>query len=230
MKDKELQRVMKLAAKLLGSGKGYHSTGRLEELRGLTERQLRNIKTTGDLVKRGYISLNLEQYMEHVQLPKEEKRANRSRKKSIDRKIKKAKKNTLNPSDFYTTSGETLSVQLSDPATIDSIERMIRDAISYDGYLAKDRKESAHWFVNSAGRALMNLFDNAKTRLPDGEIVERLKREFGSITEAKKLIKSLLLSVYDHVYATWAGGEEARSADFARLASCLGVENAPEFL
>lgn len=229
MKDKEFQRVIKLVARLLGSGKGYHSTGRLDELKNLTAKQLRNIKTTGDLVKRGYVALNLEQYMERVQVPKEEKRARKAQKKRVNRKIGEDQKNGKT-SDFYRMSGETLSVEQSDDAIMSSIDRMIKDAIAYDGHLAKDQKESARWFVNSAGRALSYLFDQAKESLSNGEIVERLKKEFGNIAAAKKLIKSLLLSVYDKVYAVWAGGEAARSADFNRLAKCLGVENTPEFL
>lgn len=249
----ELERVMKMAAKLLGSGKGYHSTGNLESLRNLTERQLRNIKEPGDLVKRGFIYLNLDQYMENVQIPKEGKR-------EVKKKLRKDAKNDT--TGFYSDPGApatVLRIGEQHHASLESILDMIQKAIDYDGHLArKGSSGDGYIFVNAAGREMMAIFERAiaelgpqrmQRRLQESrnireineisngmnddrvikkyaadEIVERLKAEFGSIAEAKRFIKNLLLAVYDDVYATWAGGNEARQADMARLCRTLGFD------
>lgn len=222
----ELRRVMRMAQKFITGDNYLPGSVNPEDL---TERQLRNIRSKKDLVRRNIIKWNQDKFFQE-QGEKEEARRTEKLIKKQQRKQRKAGKT---PSEFYTTKDDlklTLTIDQSAEKTVDSILRMIDDGIAYHGELAKHEDSDGFWFVNSAARALRYLFDAARSQLTDEQIVERLKNEFGSIQAAKKLIKSLILSVYDKVYAVWADGQAARSADFNRLATCLGQTNAPEFM
>lgn len=221
----ELRRVMRMAQKFI-TGDNYLPGSVNPE--NLTERQLRNIRSKKDLVRRNIIKWNQDKFFQE-QGEKEEARMTEKLIKKVQKQRRQAGKA---PSEFYTTKGDrlTITIDQSAEATVESILKMIDDGISYHGELAKHEDSDGFWFVNSAARALRYLFDAARNVMSDKEIVERLKREFGSIKDAKKLIKSLILSVYDKVYAVWADGQAARSADFNRLATCLGQTNAPEFM
>lgn len=221
----ELRRVLRMAQKFI-TGDNYLPGSVNPE--SLTERQLRNIRSKKDLIRRNIIKWDQDKFFQE----QGEKEEARRTEKLIKKHQKKLRKEGKAPSEFYTTKEDsfTLTIDQSAEKTVDSILRMIDDGIAYHGELAKHEDSDGFWFVNSAARALRYLFDAARSVMSDQEIVERLKREFGSIKDAKKLIKSLILSVYDKVYAVWADGQAARSADFNRLATCLGQTNAPEFM
>lgn len=245
----ELRRVMRMAEKFI-TGDVYVA-GKTNPA-DLTERQLRNIRSKNDLIKRGIIKWDVAKWQDY-QGEKEEKR-------KFKKKLKKAAKG--DKSGFYSDPGATgVVLQLGEQhhASLKSILDMIQKAIDYDGHLAKAGSSGdGYIFVNAAGREMMAIFERAiaelgpqrmQRRLQESsdlreineisngmnddrviekyaadEIFERLKAEFGSIAEAKRFIKNLLLSVYDDVYATWAGGNEARQADMARLCRTLGFD------
>lgn len=221
----ELRRVMRMAQKFITGDNYIPGSVNPEDL---TERQLRNIRSKKDLIRRNIITWNQDKFFQEQGEKEEERRTE----KLIKKQQRKQRKAGKEPSEFYTTKQDLMTITIDQSAekTVDSILKMIDDGIAYHGELAKHEDSDGYWFVNSAARALRYLFDAARSVMSDKEIVERLKREFGSIKDAKKLIKSLILSVYDKVYAVWADGQAARSADFNRLATCLGQQNAPEFM
>lgn len=245
----ELRRVMRVAEKFI-TGDVYVA-GKTNPA-DLTERQLRNIRSKNDLIKRGIIKWDVAKWQDY----QGEKEENRKFKK----KLKKAAKG--DKSGFYSdhaAPGSVLQLGEQHHASLKSILDMIQKAIDYDGHLAKAGSSGdGYIFVNAAGREMMAIFERAiaelgpqrmQRRLQESrdlreineisngmnddrviekyaadEIFDRLKAEFGSIAEAKRFIKNLLLAVYDDVYATWAGGNEARQADMARLCRTLGFD------
>lgn len=246
---KELRRVMRMAEKFI-TGDVYVA-GKVNPA-DLTERQLRNIRTKNDLIKRNIIQWDIAKWQEY-QGEKEEKR-------KVKKALKKAAKGDR--TGFYSDPGSPafiLRIGEQHHASLKSILDMIQKAIEYDGHLARTGSSGdGYILVNAAGREMMAIFERAiaelgpqrmERRLRESrdlreineisngmhdekviekyaadEIFERLKAEFGSIAEAKRFIKKLLLAVYDEVYAKWAGGDGARQADMARLCRTLGFD------
>lgn len=245
----ELRRVMRMAQKFITGD--IYSPGKVNP-ESLTERQLRNIRSKNDLIRRNIIQWDMEKWQEY-QGEKEERR-------KVKKKLKKAAKK--DKTGFYSDPGApaaVLRIGEQNHASLKSIMEMIQKAIEYDGHLARTGSSGdGYILVNAAGREMMAIFERAiaelgpqrmERRLRESrnvfeikeisegmhddkviekyaadEITERLRAEFGSIAEAKRFIKKLLLAVYDDVYAKWAGGDGARQADMARMCRTLGFD------
>lgn len=247
--SKELRRVIRMAEKFI-TGDVYVA-GKVNP-ETLTERQLRNIRTKNDLIKRNIIKWDVAKWQEY-QGEKEEKRKIKKKLRKDAKNDKSgfysdpgAPAMVLRIGDQHHASLKSILDMIQ--KAIDYDGHLARKGSSGDGYIfvnaagremmaiferaiaelgpqrmqrrlqeSRDLRE-----INEISNGMND--DRVIEKYAADEIFDRLKAEFGSIAEAKRFIKGLLLAVYDDVYATWAGGNEARQADMARLCRTLGFD------
>lgn len=245
----ELRRVMRMAEKFI-TGDVYVA-GKVNPA-DLTARQLRNIRTKNDLIKRNIIKWDVAKWQEY-QGEKEERRKVKKKLRKDAKGDKTgfysdpgAPATVLHIGEQHHASLQSILDMIQ--KAIDYDGHLARKGSSGDGYIfvnAAGREMMAIFEraiaelgpqrmerrlresrnireINEISNGMND--DKVIKKYAADEIVERLKAEFGSIAEAKRFIKGLLLAVYDDVYATWAGGNEARQADMARLCRTLGFD------
>lgn len=246
---KELRRVMRMAEKFI-TGDVYVA-GKVNP-ENLTERQLRNIQTKNDLIKRNIIKWDVQKWQEY-QGEKEERRKVKKKLKKDAKKDKtgfysnpKAPTAVLRIGDQNHASLKSILDMIQKAIEYDG--HLARTGSSGDGYILvnaagremmaiferaiaelgpqrmeKRLRESQDLReINEISNGIHD--DKVIEKYAADEITERLREEFGSIAEAKRFIKKLLLAVYDDVYAKWAGGDAARQADMSRLCRVLGFD------
>lgn len=245
----ELRRVMRMAEKFI-TGDVYVA-GKVNPA-DLTERQLRNIRTKNDLIKRNIIKWDVKKWQKYQGEKEETRILKRKLKKDAGSDNSGfysdpgAHTGILHIGEQHHASLKSILDMIQKAIEYDG--HLARAGSSGDGYIyvnaagremmaiferaiaelgpqrmqrrlqeSRDLRE-----INEISNGMND--DRVIEKYAADEIFERLKAEFGSIAEAKRFIKNLLLAVYDDVYATWAGGNEARQADMARLCRTLGFD------
>lgn len=246
---KELRRVMRMAEKFI-TGDVYVA-GKVNPA-DLTERQLRNIQTKNDLIKRNIIKWDVAKWQEYQGEKEERRKIKKKLKKDAKGDKSGFYSNPVAPAAVLRI-GEQNHASLKSimdmiQKAIEYDGHLARTGSSGDGYILVNAagREMMAIFERAIAelgpqRMEKRLRESRDLReineITNGmhdekviekyaadEIVERLKEEFGSIAEAKRFIKKLLLAVYDEVYAKWAGGDAARQADMTRLCRVLGFD------
>lgn len=77
--------------------------------------------------------------------------------------------------------------------------------------------------IHSSGEHLVRVITKARSKFTDEELVERIKRDYGSVEFFATIVERMVLAVYDKEYAEWAGGNNAYHADMMEIENTLGV-------
>lgn len=101
---------------------------------------------------------------------------------------------------------------------VDLIIKQIEEGENYRG----KRASSEGLIQMSAGR-LRVLFEEARRKYEDEEIVERLIKTFGSMEKCSAVIERLIYAVYDDMLAEWADGITAYEHLLSTVVGALGV-------
>lgn len=101
---------------------------------------------------------------------------------------------------------------------VDLIIKQIEEGENYRG----KRASSEGLIQMSAGR-LRVLFEEARRKYEDEEIVERLTKTFGSMEKCSAVIERLIYAVYDDMLAEWADGITAYEHLLSTVVGALGV-------
>lgn len=130
--------------------------------------------------------------------------------------IDEAKKQDANwkAGDTYKTipAGSDAKIQ------VDLIIKQIEEGENYRG----KRASSEGLIQMSAGR-LRVIFEEARRKYEDEEIVERLTKTFGSMEKCSAVIERLIYAVYDDMLAEWADGVTAYEHLLSTVVGALGV-------
>ena len=101
---------------------------------------------------------------------------------------------------------------------VDLIIRQIEEGENYRG----KRASSEGLIQMSAGR-LRVIFEEARRKYEDEEIVNRLEQTFGSMEKCSAVIERLIYAVYDDMLAEWADGVTAYEHLLSTVVGALGV-------
>lgn len=130
--------------------------------------------------------------------------------------IDEAKKQDANwkAGDTYKTipAGSDAKIQ------VDLIIKQIEEGENYRG----KRASSEGLIQMSAGR-LRVIFEEARRKYEDEEIVNRLEQTFGSMEKCSAVIERLIYAVYDDMLAEWADGVTAYEHLLSTVVGALGV-------
>lgn len=130
--------------------------------------------------------------------------------------IDEAKKQDENwkPGDTY----KILPAGSDAKVAVDLIIKQIEEGENYRG----KRASSEGLIQMSAGR-LRVIFETARKKYEDEEIVNRLKQTFGSMEKCSSVIERLIYAVYDDMLAEWADGVTAYDHLLSTVVGALGV-------
>lgn len=101
---------------------------------------------------------------------------------------------------------------------VDLIIKQIEEGENYRG----KRASSEGLIQMSAGR-LRVIFEEARRKYEDEEIVNRLEQTFGSMEKCSAVIERLIYAVYDDMLAEWADGITAYEHLLSTVVGALGV-------
>ena len=101
---------------------------------------------------------------------------------------------------------------------VDLIMKQIETGENYKG----KRASSEALIQMSAGR-LRVIFESARKKYGDEEIVNRIKETFGSMEKCSAVIERLIYAVYDDLLAEWADGISAYDHLISTVVGALGV-------
>lgn len=101
---------------------------------------------------------------------------------------------------------------------VDLIIKQIEEGENYRG----KRASSEGLIQMSAGR-LRVIFEEARRKYEDEEIVNRLEQTFGSMEKCSAVIERLIYAVYDDMLAEWADGVTAYEHLLSTVVGALGV-------
>jgi len=101
---------------------------------------------------------------------------------------------------------------------VDLIIKQIEEGENYRG----KRASSEGLIQMSAGR-LRVIFETARKKYEDEEIVNRLKQTFGSMEKCSAIIERLIYAVYDDMLAEWADGITAYEHLLSTVVGALEV-------
>lgn len=101
---------------------------------------------------------------------------------------------------------------------VDLIIKQIEEGENYRG----KRASSEGLIQMSAGR-LRVIFEEARRKYKDEEIVNRLEQTFGSMEKCSAVIERLIYAVYDDMLAEWADGITAYEHLLSTVVGALGV-------
>ena len=95
----------------------------------------------------------------------------------------------------------------------------------YMGTRLKDygSSDTAIDMIHSSGEHLVKVITQARNKFTDEELVERIKRDYGTVDFFATIVERMVLAVYDKTYAEWAGGSDAYNADMWEIERTLGV-------
>ena len=102
--------------------------------------------------------------------------------------------------------------------TVDLIMKQIETGENYKG----KRASSEALIQMSAGR-LRVIFETARQKYGDEEIVNRLEQTFGSMEKVSAVVERLIYAVYDDLLAEWADGISAYDHLISTVVGALGV-------
>lgn len=221
----ELRRVNRMIKRL--EANGYEVAIGIE---GLTTRQLHNIKSGRDLVRRGLYKFSEAGY-EALRSKQENRRAKEREKRAVRKAVKTqapVTRYTESESGAYNSSGESIArinVFTGSEATI-QLDMLLGIAEYGRTYTGRKTDKSAVKSVQDSGKRLIDIINRARTMHSDEEIVARIESDYGSIREFARHIERLVLAVYDREYAEWSGGLVAYNIEIDDICDtlyCLGA-------
>lgn len=94
---------------------------------------------------------------------------------------------------------------------IDMLLSILEYGIDYSGSAMKDDK-SAHVAVNESARKLQDIFNRARSRRSDEELLQNIIKDYGTVKHFATIVERLVLAIYDKEYH-WGAGVSAYEAD-----------------
>ena len=157
---------------------------------------------------------------------KERKKILRAQKKKLDAIRKKeqakvvsideAKKQDDNwkPGDTYQTipAGSEAKIQ------VDLIIKQIEE-----GENRKGKRSSSDRLIHESAGRLRVIFEEARRKYSDEEIVQKIEKTFGSMEKCSAVVERLIYAVYDEILNKWADGVSSYDHLIGTIVGALGV-------
>lgn len=105
---------------------------------------------------------------------------------------------------------------------IDKIIDIIKVGESYN---TKKDVISADDAVQQSATRIMVMFLQARNKYSDEEIVQKLKKTFGSMDKVAETVERLIYAIYDDILAEWADGSSAYESLISTISGALGVKD-----
>jgi hypothetical protein len=200
---KELRRIAQMMKRL--EAKGYVRTGRQMNL---TTRQMKNIKKSSDLVRRGFYEMSEEQYWKN-RAAQREKRINDHIKyvarRSKDLEAKDTATNLMSEGADVGFNNDGLNIPrlktFRGPEASVKIDMLMSVAFYGEYYTGRKTDKSAIQYVNNNGKMLSDLIARARKVHGDEALVAAIEdSEYGSVEEFARFLEKFVLAIYDQVY------------------------------
>lgn len=118
------------------------------------------------------------------------------------------------PGDTYQTipAGSDAKIQ------IDLIIKQIEE-----GENRKGKRSSSDRMIHMSAGRLRAIFESARKKYGDEEIVQRIKKTFGSMEKLSGVVERLIYAVYDEILNKWADGVSSYDHLIGTIVGALGV-------